>query len=91
MKDKKVNKETAKKKTAKKKISDVVSYYMPISLLKEVKLLAEVVGITIKEIKIEDRDIRLYCTGSYNLLEEFNSSRVKLLGDQQPLELAPRK
>lgn len=74
MKDKKVN-----KKTTKKIISTIVTYYMPIKLLNEVKILAERLGVTIKEIKIEDKDVRFYCVGHYKLLDTFNKLRVELL------------
>lgn len=74
MKDK-----TLKDKKTKNKISDIVTYYMPLKFLKDVKMLAEFVGITIKEIKIEDRDVRFYCTGSDRLLDKFNELRVELL------------
>lgn len=97
MKAKKVIKKATTKKatkkatTKKKTIAGIVSYYMPIKLLNEFKILAERIGITINEIRIEDKDVRFYCTGSDRLLETFNELRVQLLGTQQPMELAPRK
>ena len=59
----------------------IATYYMPKQLEENVKLLANDLGIKISKIKTEENVIRVYCVGSWKLLDAFNARRLGLLAE----------
>ena len=60
----------------------IATYYMPKQLEENVKFLADDLGIKITEIRTEENNIRVYCVGSWKLLDTFNARRLDLLAPQ---------
>jgi len=61
-------------------MANMVTYYMPKRLRKDVEALAKHLNIKITKIKEEGNDIRLYVIGPQKLIDEFNEVRLAMLG-----------